>query len=313
MTYVLRGATLGLAWFLVVNVALALASAGFARLTRRSPGWLLVVRLLPSVASAAFAALVFVPSYWQYEPKDTAEGFDLTLTTLASLALFLLAAGAVRGVNSWRLARRRARLWHESSRPLPAGFLGSTIPAFRIDADAPLMALVGIVRPRLFVTRGLLDVLTHDELAATIAHETGHYRARDNFKRLAIRCAPDLLAFLPASRWIEHEWTTSAEHAADASAAAAGTGMRLALASALVKVAQLMPPAAPSGEPISALVGAAGLAVRVERLVDGIDEPAPDIRPATGALVALLVLALAYGPMIQAVHWLTEVFVHSLP
>jgi len=314
MSFLMRGATLALAWFLVVNVVLSLAAAALARVTPRSPGWLLAMRLFPAVASAGFAALVFVPSYWQFEPRETAEGFDLTLMTFASLGLFLLAAGCVRGVVSWRLARRRARLWTETSTPLPPGFMGSTIPAFRIEADAPLMALVGLARPRLFVTRGLLDVLTHDELAAAVAHEVGHHRARDNVKRLAMRCAADVLSFLPASRRLEQQWTAAAEHAADAAAANAGAGLRLALASALVKVAQLMPPAGPSREPISALVGAAALAARIERLVEDVeDQPSDVFRPAAGAIAALAAMAVAYAPIVQTVHRVTELLVHSLP
>src|SRR5206468_11663090 len=60
-----------------------------------------------------------------------------------------------------------------------------------IDVDAPLMALAGIWRPRLIVARGLVDALTPEELAASVAHEAGHQRSRDNLKRLVMRAVPD--------------------------------------------------------------------------------------------------------------------------
>jgi hypothetical protein len=53
------------------------------------------------------------------------------------------------------------------------------------------MALVGVLRPRLIVTRGLVAALTDEELAASIGHEVGHSRARDNLTRLLMRATPD--------------------------------------------------------------------------------------------------------------------------
>src|ERR1019366_10566357 len=116
-----------------------------------------------------------------------------------------------------------------------------------------LMALVGVLRPRLFVARRLLDALTAEELAASVAHEAGHRRAWDNLKRLAMRAAPDLLAITGIARGIERRWASASDHAADRRAAGDGP-TRCALASALVKVARLTPPMTPLAEPISTLV-----------------------------------------------------------
>lgn len=43
----------------------------------------------------------------------------------------------------------------------------------------------GILRPRLLITRPVLDALTDEELRACVAHELGHSRGWDNLKRLA--------------------------------------------------------------------------------------------------------------------------------
>ena len=82
------------------------------------------------------------------------------------------------------------------------------------------MTLVGVVRPKLLVTRPLIDALTADELRAAIEHEVGHLGAWDNLKRLAMRATPDGLSLLPASRGIERQWAAAAELAADAASRA---------------------------------------------------------------------------------------------
>src|SRR5438309_7553822 len=123
LLYILRGATLALAWLLVVNAAATAlvvvatrpaAAAGSAC----SPAFWLAMRLLPAAASIGFVALVFLPSYWRYEPRELGEAFDLTLTALAIAAAALLAAAVTRGTGAWRAASRRTRAWRRVSRPL---------------------------------------------------------------------------------------------------------------------------------------------------------------------------------------------------
>lgn len=320
MSYLLHGATLALAWFFATNVALSAAVAGVvngAPHARLSTPRLLLLRLLPSAASLLFVALVFVPSYWKFEPREFSEGFDLTLTLAAAVACALLVSAFVQGAIAWRAAIGRARAWTQTAEPLALDGIG--IPAFRVEAEQPVMALVGIVRSRLLVTRGLIDALTPEELAASIAHEVGHHRAWDNLKRLAMRGAPDLLGWTPAARRLERAWAAAAEHTADAGASSsADRAARLALASALVKVARLMPPPLSFAEPISTLVGGGEIASRVRRLID--EAPPRDTAPrrALPARLALAVaaaasLALAYAPLLAAVHRATEVLVHHLP
>ena len=323
MNYLLHGVTLALTWFLATNVA---ASAVVALVTNRTNGvqyarWsaplLLLLRLLPSTASVLFVVLVFVPSYWKFEPREFTEGFDLTLMLAAAAAGALLVNAFVRGAVAWWHAIRRARAWTQTAEPLALDGIG--IPAFRVEAEQPVMALVGIVRSRLLVTRGLIDALTPEELAASISHEVGHHRAWDNLKRLAMRGTPDLLGWTPAARRLERAWAAAAEHAADAGASAsADRAARLALASALVKIARLIPTLTPCTEPISTLVGGGEITSRVLRLID---EPPPRDaarRRTSSARLALVVaaaasLAVAYAPLLATVHHATEVLVHRLP
>ena len=316
IAFMLHGATLALAWFLALNIAatlgVAIASAWLTRQARTvSPGAWLALRLLPSALSIAFVALIFLPSYWRYEPRGSVEGFDVSLTTLAILAFSIVCAAAVRGVSAWRRAARRTDAWMRAGRPL--SLAGTSIPAFAIDADAPLMALVGVLRPCLVVARPVLESLTDEELRACVGHELGHWRSWDNLKRLAMRSAPDVLVAFPAARAIEQRWAAASEHAADRGAGDSGPA-RCALASALVKVARLTPPILLASEPISALVEGGDIAARVRRLLDD----APSISghrwiARTALAIPAAALVLDYAPLLRTVHAVTEILVSSLP
>ena len=319
LPFVVHGATLALAWFVVVNAAACVAVAATARrLIARGaaapPDVWLGLRLCPAAVAALFVAALFLPSYWKFEPREFVEGFDVTLTSLAVVALFVLAAGAARGILAWWSASRRAGTWMTTATPLPIDHAG--IAAFRIDAPAPLMALVGVLRPRLLVARTLLDALTAEELAASVAHEVGHWRARDNLTRLAMRAAPDLLTTTSTARAIERRWTSASEHAADRRAAGDAPA-RCALASALVKAARLISLSAPTAEPICTLISGGEIASRVECLLDDGPPAAAGGRHSAWLAMAVaipaVVLVAGYAPLLHLVHAATEVLVNRLP
>jgi Zn-dependent protease with chaperone function len=312
--YLLRGAIIALAWLAVVNLGATAAVALAARRRAAAPPsiWL-ALRLLPSAASLLFVAVLSVPSYWRYEPQNPAEGVDVTLAALAIASVAILAAGAARGLASWCRASRRTRAWIRSGRPI--ALAGTSIAAYEVPIEMPMMALAGVFRPRLLVTRGVLEALTADELRASVAHEVGHWRAGDNLKRLAMRAAPDLLFATRAASSLESRWAAAAEHAADRRACA-DADSRYALAAALVKVAKLTPPPTPLAEPISTLFDGGDLVSRVRRLLDDPEPFAPrrgGWSAALAALAAAVALAVLYTPLLRAVHEATEILVNTLP
>ena len=316
LTFLIHGFTLALAWLLLFNViATALVALLAVRLTTRTfaaaPAVWLALRLAPAALSLAFVAFVFVPSYWQYEPREFVEGFDISLTTLAAIALTVFVGAGARGLSAWRSARRRTHRWMRAGKPIALG--NTSMPAFAIDTNAPMMALVGVLRPRLLITRPVLEALTDEELNACVAHELGHRRAMDNLKRLAMRAAPDLLFATGAARALERRWAAASEQVADRSAGNS-EHVRCALASALVKVARITPPVSSIAEPISALVDGGDITERVQRLLDDAP-PAAASRTMRWLPVAMpaAAFALAYSPLLRIVHDVTEILVNSLP
>jgi beta-lactamase regulating signal transducer with metallopeptidase domain len=209
-----------------------------------------------------------------------------------------------------RGAKRRTDKWMRAARPL--ALAGTSMPAFAIDTNAPLMALVGVLRPRLLITRPVLEVLTEEERNACVSHELGHWRALDNLKRLAMRAAPDLLFATSTARELERRWAAASEQVADRSAGDSDR-VRCALASALVKVARLTPPVSSVTEPISALVDGGDITVRVQRLLDDAPSTVTPRSMRLSIAIPAAALAIAYAPLLRIVHSVTEILVNSLP
>ena len=320
LPFLLHGTTLALAWFILLNVAISVvvaivsvrqASVPGTSTWYQSPAFCLALRLSPALVSVLFVVVVFLPSYRRYEPREVVEGFEVSLTALAIVATAIIGSAVVRGATAWRRAAQRTADWMRAARPLALS--GISMPAFAIDTDAPVMALVGVLRPRLLITQPVLDALTDEELSATVAHELGHRRAFDNLKRLAMRAAPDLLSATRVARALERRWAVASEHAADRGAGD-GDLARCALAAALVKVARLTPPSTSIGEPISALVDGGDITSRVRRLLD--DAPLTSRRGIARWLapaIALSTLTLTYTPILRTVHAITEILVNTLP
>ncbi|HEY2907433.1 MAG TPA: M48 family metalloprotease [Vicinamibacterales bacterium] len=323
MTYFLYGATLAFTWFLALNVTLSLLVAAIARhasarLVPSAPDVrarvLLTLRLIPSIASIVFVVVVFLPSFLELEPRDFDEAFGVMTTAFALLSCALLSAAVWRGAAALHDAVKRSRSWIARARPI--ALAGSPVPAFCLDAPTPVMTLVGVFRPKLLVTRSLLEVLTPEELRAAISHEVGHLGSWDNLKRLAMRATPDALSALGPSRKLEHDWALAAEHAADARAAHnPATG--LALASALLKIARLTPPIASEPALVSPLVGGDAIVSRIVRLMEGSAENRPSLGRRIAALAALasvlVTLVATYLPLLATVHQVSEVLVRVLP
>ncbi len=133
---------------------------------------------------------------------------------------------------------------------------------------------MGALRPRLFIASHVLESLSEEELAAAIAHEYGHLAAHDNFKRSVMRISRAALLIIPCGRWLDRAWSEASESAADEHAAQRSSQVALDLASALVRIARMIPkgqrqqtlPAAVSGFLMSQ--DAPGVKVRVSRLVE---------------------------------------------
>ena len=300
--YFLIGISMLFGCFYAVHFAASVAAACMWRLIRsRAAAWpgrrrsdlLCALRIVPLALATTFTLAFVLPAFVAFEPSVSSEAVGPKLAIIAGLAAIGLTAAFARIFASWWRTRRLVNSWLKFSSPeLIDGF---DLPAYRIEHDFPVLAVVGIVRPRVFVAEKVLAGLDAAELHASIAHELGHIAARDNLKRIAMRLCADLLVF-PFTASLDRAWSEAAETAADAAAAERSTA--LDLASALIKIGRL----APAGRNYKLPAGAyllepddLSLAVRIEALVAMSDHHASAMPAAalpSAAFYAIVLIAV---------------------
>jgi beta-lactamase regulating signal transducer with metallopeptidase domain len=150
--------------------------------------------------------------------------------------------------------------------------------ADRVDVVAVTDAFAvthGLLRPRILVSTGLVDVLDPTELTAVLVHERHHLWRRDPLRLLAARLLAGYGWFLPLLGWYTRRLGLRRELAADrAATTAAGVA---AVAGALLKLADLPAPAA-----VAAVNPTGDLPDRVAQL----EGQRPPRRPRLGWLLA---------------------------
>lgn len=272
--------------------------------------FLFQLRLLPLVASVLWAALA-MSSFFVFEPRSQTERIGEVLIALAVVggALLLTAAGRVTST----ILRHRRLLGEWLRHASPVTLPGVTIPTLAIDTAFPVVAVIGIIRPRLLVARRVLDACPPDELAAILDHERGHITRHDNARRLLLFALPDPLSWTRIGRAMDAAWHDAAEEVADqAPGAGRGDAGRVALAEALVRVARMVPAGQMLSElPANALYRGEPLERRVRRLLDPIPpRPRAPRHYQWMALAAFIGLSIV---LLNPIHRLLETAITFLP
>jgi Zn-dependent protease with chaperone function len=167
-------------------------------------------------------------------------GVQLTypaVNTAAMVLLALAALGAAVLVVAARAAWGQARAHRRMLRSLPVtGPLRGHPAVLLVDTTAPLAFCAGWLRPRVYISRGVVARLSERELGAVVAHEQHHGVLRDPLRLAASHVLCQALFFLPALRRLHATYADAAEVTADAAAAEAVRGGPATLASALLAV-----------------------------------------------------------------------------
>jgi beta-lactamase regulating signal transducer with metallopeptidase domain len=222
-------------------------------------------------------------------------------------------------VRCWRILRTTGavqRKWLQQAERV--SIYKDSIPVYRLEKSSSLLAVTGILRPHIFMSKDVADVLNTPELEAALAHELRHVRTGDNLKQFVLKVTrlPHWLAF---SRHLDSEWVGASELAADEGAIAEGVSA-LDLASALIKVGRLSVSGhAPAEFAASHLVDGCGTATqtRVARLREllqnesssGILETADSPAYAPIVFSTLLLVYIVLLTSLPAIHELLEVLV----
>jgi Zn-dependent protease with chaperone function len=303
MRVALLAAMVGLAAAAVAYAAFALVASLLARAAmRRGTSATLAVRLLPIAAALVSGLVIVAPGFVLREPADGKEAPGLVATGLAAAGLALAGSLARRAWRARQATRSVLAQWNASARPV--AIANGPAPAYRIEHPFPVIAVVGVFRPRLYIEETVLQALTAEELSAVLEHEAAHIRARDNAKRWLLACAPGV-GWRRTALALERAWEETSEHDADRGAHGA-----LDLASALVKTARLAPSGVQLRLPAAAFHGGGDVASRVKDLVDGC-VARPERLGWGSALLAAVVAATAAAPLLWATaHGWAETIIH---
>lgn len=326
LPYTLRLLCLCFASFFLIHAALGLAAwvatPGATRVGESMrPGsgarFLLALRLLPATLAAFAVAGFCIPSYLWLE-NETMERVGLACCAMALLGAIVCVSSLVRAARALWLSTRHSTQYRREWWPSHASH---SLPVMVMKSDAPILALAGLIQPRIIVSHSVLQKLSQEELEAALAHEHAHHKSADNWKRLALFLAPEIFPFSRAFARLNRSWAKLVEWTADDDATAGDEKRSVSLAAALLHMARLgsgssSSAAASSPFASSFLKNDDELPARVNRLLGlapAHETSSSGTRVAFG-IGAVLITTLAVTAMLQpaiflSVHRLLEQFI----
>jgi Zn-dependent protease with chaperone function len=257
--------------------------------------------LLAAVFAASAAWLLYaLPTLLSFtgsvlETCQSLLAMCIEFLSIGKLAFFwsgavLLAAGfayaAFRAVSALSSTRKAV-----SRLPVQYGKGGLAVI---MDGSVRTAFTHGILRPRVYVSTGLINSLSREETRAVLLHELNHKKRMDPLRFLAFGFLKDAFFYIPAARQLASYSRLRSEEEADDAAARSSCGP-VALASAILKVARNS-----VCLPVPSITGSqADVSGRIRRLLEGKKSafPVPPGRAAASALAALLLAASLAMPI----------------
>lgn len=208
----------------------------------------------------------------------------LQLVAWATVGLTLTAV--VRPLlGAWRSARALARIGEHAR---------ASDRLILLQDEAPRVVTVGLLRPVVIASTGLLRLLTPAQLKAVVAHESAHVTRRDNLRETLATAAMTCLAIAPTAHLYLRYWREETERACDDAAARDTSPQDVAQAIRLLcgTVTSLGPVTPAASTVRDRLAESERRAARLHRLAEPDAATHPRMRPAEVAVIALGALGL---------------------
>jgi Zn-dependent protease with chaperone function len=109
-----------------------------------------------------------------------------------------------------------------------------------VQCPQPMAFTMGFLKPRIFLTSGLLQLLDDPELEAVIYHEISHKKSADPFKILILSVCASVFWYIPLLKWLLNQYKIAREILAD-QYAIRRMGSSVELGSALLKLVKRGP------------------------------------------------------------------------
>ena len=219
-----------LLWLVSPVIARFLEAAGI----RAKERTFFTTQIATHLLACLLTFLFLVPQYMRRETNLELERVGI-LCILIAAAVFARYAHAV--LRALTISAQTIR-WH---RRLGAPFFlpAAEVPVFCVPAHPPL-ALVGLLSPRIVISKALLKEksLPPAALDVAIEHENSHARNRDNLKLLLLSCLPHLGLKTARRPSVLRQWQSLAELAADYDAVGESPVRAVLLAETLLAVAR---------------------------------------------------------------------------
>lgn len=169
---------------------------------------------------------------------------------------------------------------------------GSTLPIFLMRSSSPVAFVTGVLRPRIYISSAIFELLNEDEALAVLCHEWAHIARRDTVLNVVSLLCRNLFYFMPFRTFAWRSLLADQEKACDELASRL-TNEPLTLARALLKVsAALQPEDVPGSLRVAMRPFAMGTSGAEERIASLINLSDAQIR-ARGAVVGAYALAAA--------------------
>lgn len=135
----------------------------------------------------------------------------LPLLVISALAWFVRLGWMLMAAWAWR------RLLEEVAAPqaIQAATERTGVRVVAIRGAQPEAFCAGTLRPRVFVTEALAQVLDPREIDAVLLHESDHVRRREPMRRAAVGSAADVFFYIPLLRWFAKRRIEESELRAD--------------------------------------------------------------------------------------------------
>jgi Zn-dependent protease with chaperone function len=319
------GLSLLFALLLAVNILISSTASVLWRVfDARTQNWsarsrtqlIFSLRIFPLLFALIFTFAFLIPSYFLFEPHLPDETVSLKLAIPALISLIGISVAIFRVFGTWWRTHRLIKSWLRCSELIQIENL--SLPIYRIKHQFPVIAVVGVFKPKLFIAEQVFESLDENELSAAIRHECGHLATHDNLKRMLLRICRDLLVF-PLGKKLERAWAENSESAADEFAAQTNKTTAINLAAALIKIVKIVPPNTTPTMPVAGyLIESQNLDVtwRIRRLLKMSENTASNTQTSTNSnliytaifgFIAILTLFSATNyNVLQAVHGLLE-------
>jgi hypothetical protein len=310
MIFVLRASWVSLGVFAAMYCVLSLLVVSLWQAWRRlrptyqsaRPEFLFGLRVFPLLGAALFTFAFALPAFLLLEG-----GFDEDFGTFvfSSCWLLIFSAGLLRAWTAQANSTRVTAQWTVGADSL---FAGNTRLVLHTKKSVPPLVLVGVSSPEIVISREAASLLSDDELRVAVGHELGHVQSKDNLKKIILHSIP-----FPGMTSLDDAWQEASELAAD-DAAVSSRREAIDLATALLKVAELVPVEDPPFFTTALVKTLAIVELRVRHLLSWDERDLDKTRMPWWYLLPTAV-TIAYVPthylsVLLLTHRATEWFIH---